>query len=213
MIRYYDDILITKLKRWLPEATNLRVLSPNESKRFFELNAEDTGDQKIQLPCISLSRTNDIELLSTIKQNKSFDGLKLAQNQKTDATFVLNALPIKLGYQLDIYTKTVEEADEYVRNFIFKIVNNPLIRVLIPYQDLNLTHTANIRLLSNISDTSDISERLFPGQFTRWSLQLEIQDAFLFNIPYRKNWKIVEPENIIEVSTDIDSEGEIEKID
>ena len=41
-----------------------------------------------------------------------------------------------------------------------------------------------------ISDTSDITERLFPGQFTRWTIQLEIQDAFLYDIPYRRNWKL-----------------------
>ena len=31
----------------------------------------------------------------------------------------LNAVPITLKYQIDIYTRYQEEADEYVRNFIF----------------------------------------------------------------------------------------------
>lgn len=47
-----------------------------------------------------------------------------------------------------------------------------------------------MRVLNTISDTSSIAERLFPGQFTRWTIQIELQDAFLFNIPYRKNWKL-----------------------
>ena len=42
-----------------------------------------------------------------------------------------------------------------------------------------------------MSDTSAISERIFSGQFTRWTIQLEIQDAFLFSTPYRKNWKFI----------------------
>ena len=37
---------------------------------------------------------------------------------------------------------------------------------------------------------SEISERLFSGQFTRWTLQLEIQDAFIYDVPYRRNWKL-----------------------
>ena len=45
-------------------------------------------------------------------------------------------------------------------------------------------------MLNTVSDTSEIVERLFPGQFNRWTLQLEIQDAFLYDIPYRKNWKL-----------------------
>jgi hypothetical protein len=70
-------------------------------------------------------------------------------------------------YQLDIYTKTAEEGDEYVRNFLFKLINNPVLKISIPYNDLNVEHIANIRVLDTVSDTSSISERIFSGQFTR----------------------------------------------
>ena len=52
---------------------------------------------------------------------------------------------------------------------------------------MGLRHTANLRVLDTVSDTSDISQRLFPGQFYRWTIQLELQDGFLFNIPYKTN--------------------------
>ena len=38
---------------------------------------------------------------------------------------------------------------------------------------------------SDISDNSDIPERLISGQFTRYTIQLEIDDAYLFDIRYR----------------------------
>lgn len=41
-----------------------------------------------------------------------------------------------------------------------------------------------------MSDTSDITEHLFAGQFTRWSIKFELQDAFLFNVPVKKNWRL-----------------------
>ena len=107
-------------------------------------------------------------------------------------------IPIKPIYQLDIYAKTAIECEEYLRNFLFKLINNPLLVVSIPYQGLELQHTANIRVLSNIADTSAISERLFSGQFTRWTIQFELHDAFIFSIPYRKNWKLVAEEPQIE---------------
>ena len=90
-----------------------------------------------------------------------------------------------------LYRKTVEEADEYLRCFLFKLINNPVITIDIPYNDSQISHIANIRVLETVSDTSGIQERLFSGQFNRWTIQLEIQDAFLFNIPMRKNWKIM----------------------
>lgn len=186
--RYYDDILIAKLKRWVPENSNLRVLKPDETKRLFEVTADDKKDKPFVLPLIALSRNTDIEILQNTKNLKSFDGLTLYKDE--DNTIQMNVIPIRLNYQLDIYTKKFDEGDEYLRNFLFKLINNPLLRVEVPYNDTHFTHTANIRVASTVSDTSAISERIFSGQFTRWTIQLEIQDAFLFSVPYKKNWKL-----------------------
>jgi hypothetical protein len=186
-IRYYDDVLAAKLKRWNPTA-DLRVLKPNEVKRFLALNAEDSKDKPLTLPCIALSRNNDLELSVNIKTPKSYAGLKL--NQTPAVTTLLNAIPVRPQYQLDIYTKTAEEGDEYLRQYLFKLINNPVIKIVIPYNNVEVEQIANIRVLNTVSDTSDISERLFPGQFNRWTIQLEIQDAFLYDIPYKKNWKL-----------------------
>ena len=76
-VRYYDDALIYKLKKWIPENTNLRVLKPDESKRLFELTAEDTKDKPLTLPFIALSRNPDLELSLNIKNSRSYDGLKI----------------------------------------------------------------------------------------------------------------------------------------
>ena len=209
-INYYDDLVTKKISRWIPENAPLRVLHPDETKKFFELTAEDNNDKAFQLPLIALSRKDDLELLSTVKSQKSFEGLKLIPNNTispdmsnlkgTDytkalasipgGTFTWNVLPIKPEYQLDIYTKTAEECEEYLRNFLFKLINNPQMRIEIPYNDLKIEHTAYIRVLPNIANTSAITERIFSGQFTRWTIQFELHDAFLFSIPYRKNWQL-----------------------
>lgn len=190
-ISYYDDAIIAKLKKWIPDNSNLRVLTPEDTKRFFETTADDKNDQAFTLPMVALSRSKDIELLSNIKTNKSFDGLHREVNNVRDSTIQMNTIPIKVTYQLDIYTKTQDEADEYVRNFLFKLINNPLIVIEIPYNGVDYKHTANLRVLETVSDTSDIAERIFPGQFTRWTIQLELQDGMLFSCPYRQNWKII----------------------
>lgn len=189
-VRYYDDALIYKLKRWIPDNSNLRVLRPDESKRLIELIANDKQDAALKLPFIALSRNDDIEMLLNVKNSRSFDGLKILKS--VDQTAHLNVIPIKLMYQLDIYTKTVDDGDEYLRNFLFKLINNPLIKIDIPYNGTEVKHIANIRVLNTLSNTSNIQEHLFAGQFNRWTIQLEIQDAFLFSIPYKDNWKIEE---------------------
>lgn len=187
-IRFYDEVIAAKLKKWIPSNSKLRILKTDETARLFETLADDSGDKSVKLPLIALSRGKDIELLSNIKSLQSFNGLSLYQSQKE--TIQLNVIPIKVDYQLDIYTKTYEEGDEYLRNFLFKLINNPQIVIDIPYNDTWVRHTANIRVDSSVSDTSDITEHLFAGQFTRWSIKFELQDAFLFNVPVKKNWRL-----------------------
>jgi hypothetical protein len=190
-ISYYDDAVTAKIKGWLADNSNLRVLNPDETKRVVELHAEDSGDKPLQLPLLAISRNKELEIISTIKQNKSFDGLIIQKDTTNAATVHMNVIPVKTLYQFDIYTKKQLEADEYVRQFLFKLINNPQIIVEIPYNNYVVKHTANLRVLNSVSDTSDIPSHLFPGQFYRWTIQLELQDGFLFSIPYKKNWRFV----------------------
>jgi hypothetical protein len=190
-INYYDEAITQKIKGWLADTSKLRVLSPDESTRLIQLRAEDSNDQPLQLPLLAISRNKDIEIESTIKQNKSFDGLTIGKDTDTATTVHLNVIPIKTTYQLDIYTKKRIEVDEYVRQYLFKLINNPQIIIEIPYNNCLVSHTANLRVLNTVSDTSDIPSHLFAGQFYRWTIQLELQDGFLFSIPQKQNWKLV----------------------
>lgn len=193
-ISYYDEAVTQKIKGWLADSSKLRVLSPDEATRLIQLQAEDTEDQPLKLPLISISRNKDIEIESAIKQNKSFDGLIIERAETKASTVHLNVIPIKTTYQIDIYTKKRIEADEYVRQYLFKLINNPQIIIEIPYPHKDncfVRHTANLRVLNTISDTSDIATHIFPGQFYKWTIQLELQDGFLFSIPQKQNWRII----------------------
>ena len=190
-IGYYDDAITEKIKGWLADSSQLRVLAPEESNRLIQLSAEDSGDQPLKLPLIAISRNKDIEIESTIKQNKSFDGLVIGKDVNTATTVHLNVIPVKTTYQLDIYTKKRIEGDEYIRQYLFKLINNPQIIIEIPYNNYIVRHTANLRVLNTVSDTSDIPTHIFAGQFYKWTIQLELQDGFLFSIPQKKNWRFV----------------------
>ena len=193
-ISYYDEAITQKIKNWLADSSKLRVLSPDESNRLIQLAADDSNDAPLKLPIIAISRNKDIELESAIKQNKSFDGYILDSNATRATTVHMNVIPIKTTYQLDIYTKKRIEADEYVRQYLFKLINNPQIIVEVPYPHKDncvLRHTANLRVLNTISDTSDIPTHIFAGQFYKWTIQLELQDGFLFSIPQKGGWRLV----------------------
>ena len=187
-IRFYDEALCNKIQKWVQDP-NMRILRPNETSRLFQMKADLDKDKPLKLPFIAISRDTDIEILNTQKQVKTFGGFKLATNEKT--TIPINVIPIKIGYQIDIYTKGLAEADEYVRNFVFNFINLPKLKVTIPYNDAQFEHLSNIWIDATISDNSDISERLFVDQFVRFTIKLYVDDAYLFSLPIKDNTELV----------------------
>lgn len=189
-IRFYDEALAGKIQRWMPEESKIKILKPNETAALFSIRADETGDKPVKLPLIALSRDTSIEILNTNKQVMTFDGIIVGSTSKQSIT--LNAIPIQLTYQLDIYTAKMAEADEYLRNFLFNIINYPKLTICIPYNDQNLTHDSNIRLMSTVNDNSDIPQRRFRDQFVRYTIKMTVDDAYLFSAPTKINKSIVE---------------------
>lgn len=188
-VTFYDNALLHKLQKWTA-GTNMHITGVNESRKLFEIIADTHNDKPIQLPLIALSRTGGYTIIEKYKQPKSFGGSTLIQTAKSGAK--LNAIPIGISYQIDVYTRYLEEADEYVRNLVFNIINYPKLTIEIPYEDSGLTHDANIRLLTDVEDNSDIPERLISGQFFRLTIGINIDDAYLFDVRVKDNLSIVE---------------------
>lgn len=179
-IRYYDEALVDKIKRWVKDP-NLQIIKPEESTRLFEMVADENKDQPLSLPLISISRDRSIEIINTQKQIKTFQGFN--QSDKESINIPANVIPINVGYQIDIYTKGMIEADEYVRNFVFNFINYPRMKINIPYNNLNVEHVVDLRLDSNIADNSDIKEHLFSDEFVRFTLKINLEGAYLFSLP------------------------------
>lgn len=187
-IRFYDEALIKKISSW--DVNNkLMIIKPDEVSRFFQINADINNDKPLKLPLIAISRDTDIMVLNNNKKAMTFDGAEVRvlddsnKNVELNKTFVLNAIPIQISYQLDIYTRELAEADEYLRNFVFNFINYPNLTIEIPYNNVKLMHESTIYLDKTIQDNSDIPQRLFPDQFTRYTIKLIVDNAYLFSAP------------------------------
>lgn len=205
-LKLYDEALVNKLKNWL-NVDEITITSPNETKRLFEYKADVTNDQPIKLPLIALRRDPNLSVLSTTKKPLTFDGWR--KENTGSKTSQLNAIPVSLSYKIDIYTRYFEEADEYVRNFIFNIINYPKLKIRIPYNNMNMDHYSNIRLESEVQDNSDISERLIPGQFTRFTLSIYIDDAYLFDYKTKDNVVLSDTNVEIHLATKVELDENI----
>jgi len=115
------------------------------------------------------------------------------QKSKTGYSTQLNVIPISISYRLDVYTRYMKEADDYMRELVFNFINHPNIKVVIPYNGVESQspRDATVRISEEIEDNSDVPEiRLAYGQFTRMSLYLNIDDAYLFDTRIRSNVEI-----------------------
>lgn len=186
-VKLYDDALVQKFSAWTKD-TNISVLGPSDTRRLFEMIADEGNDEPIKLPIISIKRSGGFQILDLGKRPLSFDGATLDANY--DKASQLNAIPISIPYQIDVYTRYLNEADEYIRNLVFNIINYPKLDIVIPYNKENRVHFSNIRLTGNVEDNSDVPERLISGQFTRQTLPIVIDDAYLYDVRYRDVYSI-----------------------
>ena len=185
-VNLYDNALIDKFKFWIKDK-NLTILGVNESTDLFKYRLDQNNDKPLQLPIISLSREPRIDIVSTTKQPLTYDGPKV--ESKGGKTNQLNMIPITLRYQLDIYTRYDNENQEYVRNFIFNLINYPKLTIELPYNDSKIIMNAYIHLEPEVNDNSDIPERLIRDQFRRQTISFSL-DAKLYDYRAYDNWKI-----------------------
>lgn len=195
-IKLYDDALLKKLQNWAGDLP-LMITGVDESTRLFSAILDQKNDEPIKLPLISLSRPGGFTIDEKYKQPKTYVGSTVAYSEQKSAK--LNAIKISIPYQIDIYSRFQEEADEYIRNIVFNIINYPLVKVNIPYYDLGVTHESNIRLSSDVEDNSSIPERLISGQFKRYTLTIVIDDAYLFDIKLKDNVRVIPDNTSIEL--------------
>lgn len=205
-VRFYDEALLKKFQKWTAD-TQVQLTSVNETRRLFEVIADKQNDKPLQLPLISLSRVGGYTIQEKYKQPRSYNGSKMILTTTSGAK--LNAIPIGISYQIDIYARHLAEADEYARNIVFNIINYPKLNIEIPYEDSGLSHDANIRLITDVEDNSDIPERLISGQFTRFTIGIDIDDAYLFDVRVKDNLSIVEGQ--LWATTIVDNEEKIDK--
>lgn len=186
-VRLYDDAFLRKLRSWTKD-TSISLLGPSDTRRLYEMIADNSEDKAIKLPIISLKRPGGYTVLNTSKRLRSFDGYTLdATHEKASQ---LNAIPISIPYQIDVYTRYREEADEYTRNLVFNIINYPKLDVHIPYNNEDYIHHSNIRMTGEVEDNSDIPERLISGQFIRMTIGIVVDDAYLWDVRYRDVYSI-----------------------
>ncbi len=189
-IKLYDDAIVAFIQSWSDK--KLKILKPDQVARLFQMTDDQRKDEMLTMPLLMLSREPSITILSDKMQPRTFDGPKVVIDEEKDKTSRLNSVDVELRYQIDIFTQKFDEGDEFVRDLIFKFLNHPRLTITVPYNSVNYTHTFSMSLDNTVEDNSDIPQKLFDDQFTRWTLKIIVDDAKVWSVPVNKNYKIKE---------------------
>ena len=180
-IKLYDDALLDKLKEWTKKVKGMHIYGPGDTSQLFETIADETKDKNIKLPLISVTRPGGYTILNPNKFVRTYDGITLDSDESK--SLILNTIPINVNYAIDIYTRKFEEADIYARELIFNIINYPVLKINIPYNGINREHNSVMRINPDIEDNSGVPEmHLKYGQFSRFTLNIYLDDAYLWSV-------------------------------
>lgn len=169
----YDEAIVNKLRFWFNDP-NISVADPDTVLSY---RADVSPTDEVKLNIVSLTRLK-WEITSKGKTPLSRDGWKYKGSEKNIEQ--LRAIPIRIDYQIDFISRKRKQNDNLVREFVYKILNNPKLVVSIPYNDSSKTHNFSINIDSVVEDNSDIAQHLDKGERFRSTLTLSVEDAYLF---------------------------------
>lgn len=204
----YDEALVRKFESWT-HTSEIEIYGPNETSRVFGVIADKTNDEPIKLPLIYIERDRSFNIINsgTTRRPLSYDGKDI--NVSDSRGEILNAIPISISYQVNVYTRYAKEADILIRNLIFNVINYPALEIIVPkvsiydekmkeYKDYK--HTARIEFgNTEIQDNSNEKERFIEGNYTKLSFLITINDAYLWDL---REHRTAEIEILIEDKTD-----------
>lgn len=176
---YWYDNSIVKCFR---DITGDPRIAINSTDNLFRYIANLKKDD-IKLPLISLSRLGYV-LNVTTRSPLSSQGLMIGKT-KDNKIKEIQAIPIRINYQLDVITRKRDDNDAITDELIFYLVNNPTMVVEIK-KGVNETHNFNLFFNDEVVDNSDIESHISQGEYFRSTLTLYVPDAYLWKSTEKK---------------------------
>lgn len=169
----YDDAVVEKFKE-LFGTDKMFIIPPERAKDTIAQIEKDS----VNFPLVSLDRKGFTIRDSAINWSASRMGLADSITDDGKAN-IMHVIPIKINYQLDVYTTDRVSCDEILRELIFYFTLHPTLMVKIPY-GLNTKHKFNLFFNPDIEDNSDTISHIEKGVLYRYTANLYTDDAYLF---------------------------------
>lgn len=175
-IKAYDDAIINEFRKVFNSNT-VYILPVENAVRFLAQLKKDN----VTFPLISTMRLGFSVRGSNVNHNAKMIG-SFTKRQDNDNIYA-QSIPIRIEYQLDIFSVDRETCDNIARELIFFFYQHPSLRAHFDY-GLDFEHKFNLFINDEIVDNSDTVEHINNGVMFRNTFTFYTDDAMLFR---RKN--------------------------
>lgn len=183
-VKAYDDAIINEFRRVFNDNT-IHILPVENAIRF---SAQLTKDN-VKFPMISTTRLGYSIRTDNVNFAAKMIGSFVTRDGKNNNIFA-QTVPIRIEYQMDVFTVDRESCDEIVRELIFFFMQHPTLIAHFEY-GLDIDHTFNLYLNSEIVDNSDTVEHVNTGVMFRNTLTFYTDDALLFRSKKQRQGEII----------------------
>lgn len=183
-VKCYDDAIIARFRSLFNDDT-IHILPVENAIRF-------TGQLKkdnVRFPMISTTRLG----YSIVGSNVNFNAKRIGSFTKRDGednNVFAQTIPIRIEYQLDVFTVDQESCDNIIRELIFFFYQHPTLLAHFEY-GLDIDHNFNLFLNDDVVDNSDTVEHINNGVMFRNTLTFYTDDARLFRSKKQKQGEVV----------------------
>ena len=183
-IKSYDDAIINRFREVFND--NMIYILPVENAIRF------TGQLKkdnVRFPMISTTRLGYSIVNSNVNHNAKMIGSFAKRNGLNDNLFA-QSIPIRIEYQLDVFSVDRQTCDEIVRELIFFFFFHLTLQAHFDY-GLDFDHNFNLFLNDDVVDNSDTVEHINNGVMFRNTLTFYTDDSRLFRRKNQKQGEII----------------------
>ena len=181
MIWVYDEAIVNDLKRsFNPNNVPNPAVTVIDPENAIGLAAQ-MQDDKIRFPVVALTRKEPIEIDTDLRNfTKEKKGVTTTFDNETNLLYQERSMPLKLSYELSIFTTNQADMDEVVRELLFKYSSMYFLTITIPYESKRKIRFGLVADTSNgISIKSAASTYVESGKLYAASITLNCEGCVL----------------------------------
>ena len=135
MLWVYDTAIVEDLKKsFNPRNVPNPAVTIVDPENAIGLAAQVQED-KIQFPVVALTRVSNIQIDSSLQNfTKLKKGVSTTFDNETNYFYNEKSMPVKLSYELSVFTTNTADMDEIVRELLFKYSSMYFLTITIPYE-------------------------------------------------------------------------------